>query len=92
MQWTIEPENAMKRRKALVSEEELLETKSAKRVGKLLKHVSRLCTGMNRTKHKHVVLVFPQKLGSVPFWSTPKPTEASMYTDSGTHETNVWYW
>ena len=52
MQWTMysavgEPENAMKRRKALVSEEELLETKYAKRVRNLLKHVSRLCTGNN---------------------------------------------
>ena len=42
----------MKRRTALVSEEE---TKSAKRVRKLLKHVSRLCTGKNKTdKHKHL--------------------------------------
>jgi len=41
----------MKRRKALLSEEELLETKSAKRVRQLLKHVSRLCTGKKRTKH-----------------------------------------
>ena len=49
-----EPENAMKRRKALLSEEELLvikETKSAKRVRELLKHVIRLCTGKNRTGH-----------------------------------------
>ena len=51
-----EPENAMKRRKAILSEEELLvtkerDTKSAKQVGDLLKHVSRLCTGKNRTKH-----------------------------------------
>jgi len=46
-----EPENAMKHRRALVSEEELLETKSAKRVRKLLKHVSRHCTGKNRTEH-----------------------------------------
>ena len=44
----------MKRRKALLSEEGLLvgkETRSAKRVRELLKHVSRLCTGKNRTKH-----------------------------------------
>ena len=43
-----EPENAMKRRKALLSEEELLRKE---RVRELLKHVSRLCTGKNRTKH-----------------------------------------
>ena len=41
----------MKCRKALLSEEELLETKSTKRVSELLKHMSRLCTGKNRTKH-----------------------------------------
>ena len=41
----------MKGRKGLVSEEELLDTNSAKRVRTLLKHVSRLCTGKNRTKH-----------------------------------------
>ena len=49
-----EPENAMKCRKALLSEEELLvrkETKSAKRVRELLKHVSRLCTDKNKTEH-----------------------------------------
>ena len=46
-----EPENAMKRRNALVSKEELLGTKSAKWVRKLLKHMSRFCTGKNRTKH-----------------------------------------
>jgi len=46
-----EPENTVKPRKALLSEEELSvrkETKSIKRVRKLLKHVSRLCTGKNR--------------------------------------------
>ena len=43
----------MKGKQALWSEEELfsLETKSAKRVRELLKHVSRLCTGKNRTEH-----------------------------------------
>ena len=42
----------MKQRKALpVPEEEVLETKSAKRVRELLKHVSRLCTGKSKTKH-----------------------------------------
>ena len=50
-----EPENAMKRRKALLSEEELLVTKERdkvhKRVSELLKHMSRLCTGKNRTEH-----------------------------------------
>ena len=40
----------MKRRKALVSEEELLETKYTKQVRKLPKHVSRLPTGRNKTK------------------------------------------
>ena len=48
---------AMKCRKALLSEEELLETKSAKRVRKLLKHVSRLCTGKNRTKHIDMISI-----------------------------------
>ena len=46
-----EPEKAIKRRKALVCEEELLETKSTKQVRKLLKHMSRPCTGKKRTKH-----------------------------------------
>ena len=48
----------MKRRKALVSEKELLEIKSAKRVRKLLKHMSRHCTGKNRTKHIWLVRWF----------------------------------
>ena len=48
-----EPENAMKRRKALLSEEELLVTKERDkvRVRELLKHVSRLRTGKNKTEH-----------------------------------------
>ena len=47
-----EHENAIKRRKALLSEEELLvRTKSAKQVRELLKHVSRLCTNKNKTEH-----------------------------------------
>ena len=41
----------MKRRKALLSEEELLETKSAKRERELLKHVSSLYTGKNKIEH-----------------------------------------
>ena len=41
----------MKHRKALLSGEELLGTKSAKRVRELVKHVSKLCTGKSRTKH-----------------------------------------
>ena len=50
-----EPENTMKHRKALLSEEELLVRKERDKVCKvreLLKHVSRLdCTGKNRTEH-----------------------------------------
>ena len=46
-----EPENAMKRRKALLSEKELLRKERDKRVRELLKHVSRLCTSKNRTEH-----------------------------------------
>ena len=50
-----EPENAMKHRKALLSEEELLVTKERDKVRKASKRasetVSRLCTGKNRTKH-----------------------------------------
>ena len=51
-----ESENVMKRRKTLLSEEELLVTKERDKVRKasireLLKHVSRLCTNKNRTKH-----------------------------------------
>ena len=44
---------AMKCRKALLCEEELVrkETKSAKWVRELLKHMSRLCTDKNRTEH-----------------------------------------
>ena len=40
----------MKRRKALLSEEELLVRDNVCKA-KLLKHVSRLCTDKNRTKH-----------------------------------------
>ena len=43
----------MKLGKALVSEEGV---KSAKLVRKFLKHVSRLCTGKNRTKHIEEVI------------------------------------
>ena len=45
----VEPEDAMKRIKALLSGEELLGTKSAKQVRELVKHVSKLCTGKSRT-------------------------------------------
>ena len=46
-----EPENAIKCRKALLSEEEFVRKERDKRVRELLKHVSRLCTGKNRTEH-----------------------------------------
>ena len=41
----------MKRGKALLSGEELLGTKSAKRVRELVKHVRKLCTGKSRSEH-----------------------------------------
>ena len=46
-----ESENAMKHRKALLSEEELVRIERDKRVRELLKHFSRLYTGKNRTEH-----------------------------------------
>ena len=57
-----EPENATKRRKALLSEEQLVVRHKVRKASKreLLKHMSRLCKGKNKTKHidkhKHISL------------------------------------
>ena len=51
-----EPENAMKRRKALLSEEGL-ETKSTKWVRELLKHVNRLCTSRQEQNWTHMISI-----------------------------------
>jgi len=45
----------MKCRKALLSKEDLLATKSTKRVRELLKHVSRLCTCRQEQNGTHMI-------------------------------------